>query len=294
MDMEEQQEAATEGGAAGPLMPRVYISADMEGVAGVVTGEQLGPKGFEYARFRTFLTDEVLAAIQGARAAGAGEIVVSDSHGNGQNLLIERFPEDVRVVRSWPRPLMMMEGINEGFDAAFFLGYHTGSTNRSGVRAHTMSSARLTSVRINGSETSEAMINAAIAGHFGVPVGLVTGDDATVAETRAFLPEAEGAVVKRAISFHSADSLTPAAACAHIERQAFSAVRRLGEFTPFRLDPPVELEISFKHYRPAELLDLLPIFDRPAARTIHCSCKDILHASRVLQFVLSYEPGLEP
>src|SRR5687767_9772019 len=90
---------------------RVYISADMEGVAGAVTGEQLGPTGFEYARFREFLTEEVLAAIAGARDAGATEIVVSDSHGNGQNLLIERLPADVTVIRSSPRPLIMMQGI---------------------------------------------------------------------------------------------------------------------------------------------------------------------------------------
>ena len=90
--------------------PKIYISADMEGLAGVVTAEQLGPTGFEYQRFRRFMTEEVLAAIEGARAAGAGEILVSDSHGNGQNLLIEMFPDDIQVIRSWPRPLMMMEG----------------------------------------------------------------------------------------------------------------------------------------------------------------------------------------
>ena len=85
----------------------VYISADMEGVAGVVTGEQLGPGGFEYARFRQFMTDEVLATIAGAREAGADRILVADSHGNGQNLLIEQLPKDIRIVRSWPRPLMI-------------------------------------------------------------------------------------------------------------------------------------------------------------------------------------------
>jgi len=95
--------------------PKIYISVDMEGLAGVVTAEQLGPTGFEYQRFRRFMTEETLAAIEGARAAGAGEILVSDSHGNGQNLLLEMFPDDIEIVRSWPRPLMMMEGIDESF-----------------------------------------------------------------------------------------------------------------------------------------------------------------------------------
>src|SRR5215470_2773145 len=101
---------------------RVYISADMEGVAGVVTSDQLGPPGFEYERFRGFMTNEVLAAIEGARAAGATEFLVSDSHGNGENLLIERFPKDVQIVRSWPRPLAMMQGIDASFDAVLFVG----------------------------------------------------------------------------------------------------------------------------------------------------------------------------
>src|SRR5713101_2991512 len=144
---------------------KVYISADMEGVAGVVTSDQLGPPGFEYERFRGFMTDEVLAAIEGARAAGATEFLVSDSHGNGENLLIERFPKDVQIVRSWPRPMMMMEGIDGTFGAALFVGYHASTTNPAGVRAHTMSSANLADVRINGVSVPEAGVNAAVAGH---------------------------------------------------------------------------------------------------------------------------------
>ncbi len=90
---------------------RIYISADMEGVVGVVTGEQLGPQGFEYQRFREFMTQEVNAAIEAAFEAGATEIVVSDSHGNGQNLLIEKLPKNILLVRSWPRPLMMCKAL---------------------------------------------------------------------------------------------------------------------------------------------------------------------------------------
>src|SRR5687767_6142255 len=108
---------------------KIYISADMEGVVGVVTNEQLGPQGFEYQRFREFMTQEVNAAIEAAFEAGATEIVVSDSHGNGQNLLIEKLPKNILLVRSWPRPLMMMQGIDETFAGAIFLGYHTGTTN---------------------------------------------------------------------------------------------------------------------------------------------------------------------
>ncbi|MBW3628800.1 MAG: M55 family metallopeptidase [Gemmatimonadetes bacterium] len=273
---------------------RIYISADMEGVAGVVTGEQLGPSGFEYQRFRDFMTEEVLAAIEGLKEAGATEFVVSDSHGNGQNLLIERLPPEARLVRSWPRPLMMMEGIDETFDAVVFLGYHTGSTNPSGVRAHTMSSARLTGVRINGVEVSEAAISAAIAGHFGVPVVMVTGDNATVEETRGLLGDIKGVAVKEAIGFHSAISVTPLAARDLIREGARAALGRVSEFQPYCATTPVQLEIAFKHYRPAEVLALLPDVERVSARTIRTTWSDILGASKFLQFVLSYEPGLEP
>ncbi len=129
---------------------KIYISVDMEGIAGVVTGEQLGPSGFEYGKAREFMTAEVNAAIAGARAAGASEFVISDSHGNGQNLLIDQLPPDVVVIRSWPRPLMMMEGIDSTFDAAMFIGYHASTANPTGVRAHTMSSATLMSGSLFG------------------------------------------------------------------------------------------------------------------------------------------------
>ena len=109
---------------------KIFISADLEGVVGAVTGEQLGPGGFEYNRFREFMTAEVNAAIEAAKSAGATEILVADSHGNGQNLLIEKLPKDVKLIRSWPRPLGMMEGIDSSFDGVIFTGYHASTDNK--------------------------------------------------------------------------------------------------------------------------------------------------------------------
>ena len=161
---------------------KVYISADMEGVAGVVSQDQLGPKGFEYSQFRKFMTAEVNAAIEAARDVGTTEIVVSDSHGNGLNLLLDALPQDIQVVRSWPRPLGMMEGIDDSFDAAIFIGYHASAGNIDGIAAHTVSGADFSSVRINGIEMTEGGMNALIAEHFGVPVVMISGDDAAVRE----------------------------------------------------------------------------------------------------------------
>lgn len=273
---------------------KVYISADMEGVVGTVTPDQLGPGGFEYERYRRFMTAEVNAAIAAAKSAGAAQIVVSDSHGNGENLLIEELPEDVSVVRSWPRPLMMMQGIDSSFHAAIFIGYHASATSSTGVRAHTISSARLQDVRLNGRSLPEGGINAAIAGYFGVPVVMVSGDDVAVAELRALLGEIETAVVKRALSFQSAQTLTPEAARRLIAEKVGTALRQVNRYRPFAIAAPVTLELRFKHYRPAEMLAYLPIVQRLDSHTIRYVGSSILEVSRFLEFVTTYAVNLEP
>lgn len=273
---------------------KIYISADMEGVAGVVTEAQLGPGGFEYERFREFMTAEVNAAIDAARAAGATEILVSDSHGNGQNLLIDRMPIDVMIVRSWPRELSMMEGIDETFDGVIFIGYHASTANTRGVRAHTMSSANITDFRLNGKSMSEGSMNAAIAGQFGVPVIMVSGDDVAVAETQVIVGDMEGAVVKWARGFHSAITMTPEAAQEVIRTRTASAVSRIDEFEPYVLETPIEVELTLKHYQPVELLAYLPYIERVNSHTIRFTARDMTEVSKFLTFVLSYRVDLQP
>ncbi len=273
---------------------KIYISADMEGLAGVVSDAQLGPEGFEYQRFREFMTNEVNAAIEAAFAAGASEILVSDSHGNGQNLLIEKLPKNVQVVRSWPRPLMMMQGIDETFDGVIFIGYHTSTTNSAGVRAHSFSSANLADVRLNNVSMSEASFNAAIAGHFGVPVIMISGDDAIVKEATALLGNIEGAVVKWAYGFHSAKNLNPAAACDLIREKVKTAMNRLKEFKPYKLTTPIQLDVRFKNYRPSEVLSYLSIVQRTDSHSIKFTGKDMVETSKFFEFLVTYSPSLAP
>ena len=273
---------------------KVYISVDMEGTVGAVTSDQLGPGGFEYERFREFMTREALAAIGAAKRAGATEILVSDSHGNGENLLIEKFPADVRIIRSWPRRLGMMAGIDDTFDAAIFIGYHTSTDNSEGVRAHTFSSARLTSVKLNGVPVTEGAFNAAIAGHFGVPVVMISGDDKVVEEVRGLLGDVEGAAVKRALGFHSAETATPEAAYELIGAKVEAALGRLGEFKPYRLETPVELEVSFKHYRPVEVLGYLSVVERVDSHTIRYRGADMPEVSDFVNFILNYDSNAQP
>lgn len=273
---------------------KLYISADMEGIAGVVSNEQLGPTGFEYERFRDFMTQEVNTAIDAASQAGATEILVSDSHGNGQNILIEKLPKNVTLVRSWPRPLMMMQGIDATFDGVIFIGYHSSTTNPEGVRAHTMSSANLADVRLNGVSVPEAALNAAIAGHFNVPVIMLSGDDAICREATSLLGNIETAQVKWAYGFHSARTLTPEAARDVIREKVTRAISRLKEFQPYKVKAPVQFEVRFKNYRPAEVLSYLPIVERTDAHSIKFVGKDMVEVSRFFEFLTTYEPGLSP
>ena len=270
---------------------KLDISADLEGVVGAVTGEQLGPSGFEYNRFREFMTGEVNAAIRAARAAGATEILVADSHGNGQNLLIEKLPKDIKVIRSWPRPLGMMEGIDRSFDGVIFTGYHTSTDNLKGVRAHTFSSARITSVKVNGKVMSEGSWNAAIAGEFGVPVIVVAGDDAAVDEVISLIGNAEGAVVKESISFHSAKSLHPEAAYDLIAEKTSIAVKNIKKYKPYKIKGPVTVSVSFKHYQPSQILSYVKMFKRTDSHTIEYKAKDMIEASYIMRMLTSYKGG---
>ena len=273
---------------------KVYISVDMEGVAGVVTPDQLGPGGFEYERFRHFMTDETLAAVRAAKEAGAGEIVVSDSHGNGENLLIEEFPKDVRIVRAWPRHGGMMAGLDSSFSAAMFIGYHASTTNPNGVRAHTFSSAHYTRVALNGNAVTEGEYNAAYAGAKGVPVIFASGDDAAVEEIKSRLGNLETVETKKSFSFHSAETLTPAASCDKILAGVKSALGRLHDFTPYVIKTPVTLEITFKNYMPAEVLSYLRTVQRVDSHTIRFVGKDMDEVDDFEEFVSNYGAELAP
>lgn len=281
-------------GAAAQRPIKVFISADMEGITGVVTGEQLGPTGFEYARFREFMTADVLAAIQGAREAGATQFVVADSHGNMQNLLIERFSPDVTIVRGSPRPLQMMEGIDSTFSAAMFIGYHSATTNPRGVRAHTISSGTFAAVEVNGVPVAESGINAALAGYFGVPVVLVSGDEQAVGEVAQLVGNVEGAVVKQSIGFHAAATMTPEAGQALIRARAKAAIGRLKDFKPHVLRGPLTLDLTFKSYTPAEAMAMLPGIERRTAHTVRYQARTILDLTRFIVFATTYRSDLTP
>ena len=274
--------------------PKIYISVDMEGVAGVVTSDQLLPGGFEFERFRRFMTDETLAAVQAAQHAGAAEIVVSDSHGNGENLLIEAFPNDVHIVRSWPRHGLMAAGLDSTFQAVLLIGYHASASSSTGVRAHTISSATYERVALNGQDVSEGVWVAAQAGALGVPVIFASGDDAMARELRQRLGDIVTVETKHSLGFHSALTLTPQESVARIGAGVSTALARLGKFKPYVLSTPIRLEITFKNYMPAEVLSYLRSVERVNAHSIRFVGRDMDEVTDFMVFVGTYKPDLSP
>ena len=162
------------------------------------------------------------------------------------------------------------------------------------MRAHTISSARLADLRLKGTSVSEAGLNAAIAGHFNVPLIMISGDDAVVKETQALLGDVEGAVVKWASGFHSAKTLMPEASYRLIRDKARRAVARIKDFKPYKLAAPIQVDVRFKNYRPSEVLSYLSIVERTDAHSIRFTGKDMVEVSKFLEFIVTYEPGLEP
>ncbi|MCA1586638.1 MAG: M55 family metallopeptidase [Acidobacteria bacterium] len=188
----------------------------------------------------------------------------------------------------------MVAGIDDKVDAAIFIGYHAGTNNSAGVRAHTFSSANLTRVALNGTNVTEGSWNAAIAGQFGVPIVMMSGDDAAIAEVRQAVGNIEAAETKRSLGFHSAASLTPQASVDLIRQRVQAALGRVAEFKPLNVQMPVTVDVSFKNYLPAEVIAYLPLFERTDSHSIRFRAKDMVEASAIMSFIGDYRPDLTP
>jgi D-amino peptidase len=267
---------------------KIFISVDMEGISGVVDPAQLGPDGFEYQRAREWMTGEVNAAITGIRSAAPADILICDSHGNGQSLLIDKLPDDVRVVRGFPRPLEMMQGLDETFAAAIFIGYHASEWTADAVRSHTISSARLLGIKLNGAEVSEGIFNAALAGHFNVPVAFVSGDRLAVTQLQKVVAGVEGAIVKEPYGYHSAATVTPARGQTLVREGVARAMSKLASLQPYRVTAPVALEVGFKLTIDAERAAFVPGLTRLDAHNVKGTFRDMPEVTRLLQVLTSF------
>lgn len=224
------------------MMP-VYVSVDMEGLTGAVSSEQVTPGRRDYERFRSIMAREVNAVVRGAFDAGAEAVLVNDSHDGMLNLRIEELDERAELISGYHKPLGMMEGIGKDFSCAMFVAYHSMASGM-GVLSHTMTGT-LSRVYLNGKLASEGVINAAVAGHFGVPVALVSGDEHAVSEVQAVCPGAVGVVVKRAIDRYSARSLSVGASERELYSGAIKAASSLEKMRPFVPGGPMRLVVEF-------------------------------------------------
>ncbi|MGZ4130970.1 MAG: M55 family metallopeptidase [Actinomycetota bacterium] len=250
---------------------KVFVSSDMEGVAGIVDWAQCIGPGTEYERGRALLQAEVNAAIDGALEAGADEIVVNDSHWLMRNLDPEELHGAASYVAGFHKPLYMMEGLDASFDVAFFVAYHGSVDGPPSVLSHTYNPRAIAGVRLDGRRVGESGINALVAAAFGVPVGLVTGDDVTCEEARPWFPGAELVQVKRSITRVSTESLHPERARGAIRAGAAAAVRRVAELRPPSIPDPVELDVRCTTSDVAELAATLEGIERVKATELRMS-----------------------
>jgi D-amino peptidase len=257
---------------------KIFVSSDMEGTAGIVDWEQCVGDGPQAAAGRKLLLDEVNAAIEGAMAGGASEVVVNDSHATMRNLPPEALAGQASYISGSHKPLYMMQGLDGSFDAVLFVSYH-GSVGAPAGLSHTYSPRVVVEARLDGVVTGEAGINALVAAHYGVPVVLVTGDRCACEETAALIPGVHAAVVKEAVSRMAAHSLHPSLARALIRDTAEKAVAGAATAAP----PPLAsatLEVSVRTTDIAEAASWVRGVDRTGPRELRIQGEDALGTYR--------------
>lgn len=266
----------------------LLISVDMEGIAGVVTGNHTSSRHQEYERFRKLMTAEANAAIEGALAGGADKIVVNDSHGGMTNILIEEMNPAAELISGNPKPFGMMQGMGPGVDAVFLIGYHAASGTGAAILEHTWS-GHLVKVRLNGQAVGETGLNAALAGAYGAPVLLVAGDQAVTEEARALLGEIETVAVKQGVTRTAAQCLHPEVAQEHIRQAAKRALKL--NVPPFTMSSPITLQIVFMRATHADMAALIPGSQRVDGRTVEWKGEDMPTVYRVFRAMATLSRG---
>jgi D-amino peptidase len=264
-------------------MTEILIAADMEGISGVVHWDQVDPKHKEYDRFRKLMTADVNAAVRGAFEGGATAAVVADGHGSGRNILVEDLDPRARLNSGSPSPLGMVQGVDGGLDAAMFVGYHARVGSQNAILDHTWSSSTVAGVWLNGRPLGEIGWNAAVCGHFHLPVILLSGDQTACAEAVELLGAVETVAVKQARGRMAAECLPPQVAQEQIFEAARRAVRRLvaGDAPPpLRFEPPLALQVELVTSDMADRAAILPGVQRLEGKRIELVAGDAVTAYR--------------
>jgi D-amino peptidase len=260
----------------------VFVSIDMEGIAGITTLRQTYRGTDDYPWARKLMTEEANAAIGGAFDAGADRVVVSDSHGDMGNLLPHELDQRAELVQGTPKlPYSMMTGIESGYDCALFLGYHAGAGTQAAILDHTYAGF-FTDVRVNGESWNETVLNAALAGTFGVPIALVVGDRACCLQAESALAGVRTVAVKEAFGQRAGRSLSPEWARTVIRSASEESVTGAGSLRPFRPQPPYTFEVDGISTAIADIGMLVPRTERPASRTLRYQTDDLRELYQVL------------
>jgi len=270
-------------------MRKLFVSADMEGCGPVSSHHALLPERWEWTAARRWMTDDVIAVAEVALAQGYDEVIVADSHGNGHNIDPDLLPDNVRLVRSWPRPLLHMQGVEDvDVTACAFIGYHAGSTTTGGIMAHSFSGSAIRAVRIDGRDCSEGYVGAAVAGELGRAVLFVSGDEQTVKD--AGLYAAAGFVTKHAIGWRSQMSLPPSQVRLQLKNALSKALDQPAP-RPFTLKGPHHLELEMTTQTAAELLAYLPRVERVGPWSVRTSFDSATELLRFIAFSVFYSPA---
>ncbi|MEV8503764.1 M55 family metallopeptidase [Actinoplanes sp. NPDC051475] len=264
---------------------KVLISADMEGVSGVVHPTETNPGGYDYDRSRNQMTAEVNAAVAGVlEAVPSAEVLVADAHGPFRNVLPENLDRRARLVRGRPRPLGMLAGLDDRTEAVLFVGYHARAGAGPAVLAHTISDAVL-DVRVDGRPMGEIGLNAAMAAHHTAPVVLLSGDDAACAEIHDLIPGTTTVTVKHALGQAATVALHPEEVCDQIHRAAAKAIRRADSVPLLTVPGPVRVEVDLYSPVTIDLAMLIPGVTRVGGRTVTFTAGDIGEAYRLVQLL---------
>jgi len=261
---------------------RVFISIDMEGISGIVDWSEVNHKENEYSFTRKLMVGDLNSAIEGALESGVKEIVVSDAHGRMRNIRPEDVHESAHLVRGSPKPNAMMEGVNDDFDAALYLGYHSMKGTKNGIMCHTISGSTVDGIWINGRETGEFGLNSALAGTYGVPSVFLAGDEAATKEAEDFVNGITTATVKWAVGRYAAKCLHPNVSGKLIKSKVMDALTKKFP-APRRVDEPVEVKIKFTSSTMCDVVDLMPSFERSGGRIMTGTFQDYRRAVNALR-----------
>jgi D-amino peptidase len=265
---------------------RVLVSIDMEGIAGVVDGEDVSPGHSEYERNRKLITAEANAAVRGVHTFDAGaEVLVTEAHAGFRNLLPELLDRRAELLRGKPKPDGMMAGLADGVDAVLFIGYHGKASTPRSVLAHTIHGGVVADVRCDGRSLGELGLNTALAAHSGIPAVLVAGDDTVAAEAAEVAPGMHAVVVKRALGSHAAALLHPEEACDRIEREVPRALADRDAVRPLRFDGPVLAEVEVLKPAMTERALLVPGMELKGGCVLRYPAPDYPTAYRVIQLI---------